>query len=535
MPTVTYNVDYTGILPANKIIAEQHAATQLNGRNYYLIVPSYAPFFTNNLVVTLTNNGVTTPMTEGIDYYCVLPFSGATRAIGKGVYGAITINNTAINGIIAITYQTLGGTWNLDSTYVLTQIATKAYNPRTVSWEQIVGTPAIFPPIPHSWDLVDMVGETELVNKLGDIQTAIASVAGNNLTLHTTNMANPHNVSATQVGLGNVTNMTVASSADTLAVLALPANSTESSITTQKYLDLKAILKLKDYIAVNGGGGGSGSSGYGLFTTVQALETAHPAAASAGNTAYVGLGAPYVYYVSNGVQWVSAGPVTLIQGGLPMVLPSSGTINANGALVLTTPLQRVYSTGCYMYFPSGRVQAGSATGWYYVIMSSVAAGVIYNNLYVSGTPVTPFTPIAVVSAAMGAYTQTINTIIQVVPFTIPANMMGLNGQLEHYALSTQSGTGYSKDIFLIFGNSVAQDFSTANVLTASAGARIQNQGSATRQICINGTNDYGTAVSSPNVLTKDTTLAQPAYIGVQITGVNEYITIESFHERVYPN
>lgn len=181
MPTpISYPLDLTGTASTNKITTEQHVATQFNDRNFYLIVPFYAPFFMNGLVVKRSLNGVTTTLVEGLDYYPAMPFIGATRAIGRPVYGALTLNNLNTAGIIQIDYQTLGGEWNLDQAYVLEQIAEKAYNPRLVSWEQIINAPVTFPPVPHSWDLVDLVGQSEVVAELHAIEQAILQKIGAN-------------------------------------------------------------------------------------------------------------------------------------------------------------------------------------------------------------------------------------------------------------------------------------------------------------------------------------------------------------------
>jgi hypothetical protein len=179
---VSYPIDYTGLAPSNKITNEQHVATQFNDRNFFLIIPFYAPFFIDNLVVKRVLNGETTTLQEGVDFYPAMPFIGATRSIGKPIYGAITLNNLNTAGILKIDYQTLGGEWNLDQSYVLEQLAEKAFNPRLVSWEQVVGTPTTFPPVPHTWDLVDLVGQAEVVQELHAIEQAILSKNGANAT-----------------------------------------------------------------------------------------------------------------------------------------------------------------------------------------------------------------------------------------------------------------------------------------------------------------------------------------------------------------
>ena len=93
-----YVYDSTGTLPANLIIGETHSVTEANFRDYYLIIPTYAPFFINNLLVTLTVNNVTTTLVEGVDYSLVLFYLAASRSLGIPIYGGISLNNTSVSG-----------------------------------------------------------------------------------------------------------------------------------------------------------------------------------------------------------------------------------------------------------------------------------------------------------------------------------------------------------------------------------------------------------------------------------------------------
>lgn len=220
MPTsviVSYPFDATGILQSNRILDEQHIATENNYRDYFFIVPKFAPFFASSIIVKHSYQGVTRTLVENIDYYCALMFIGATRALEKPVYGAITLNNLNTNGIISITYNTIGGNWNIDQQYIIEQIAEKAYNPRTASWEQIVETPITFPPIPHAWELVDLVGLSEVVTSLGGIEDAILASSTSQANAHFTNFNNPHFVTKAQLGIGNIGNWNLATESEVLA------------------------------------------------------------------------------------------------------------------------------------------------------------------------------------------------------------------------------------------------------------------------------------------------------------------------------
>lgn len=248
-PVITsYPLDATGILQTNRILDEQHAVTENNFRDYYFIVPKFAPFFADNISIIHSYQGQTRQLVENVDYYCALMFIGATRAIGKPIYGAITLNNLNTSGIVSISYNTIGGKWIVDQNYIVEQVVEKAYNPRTVSWEQIIGTPETFPPIPHEWELVDLVGLSEVVNSLSSIEEAILNSSQNLATNHVSNFSNPHYVTKTQLGLSNVENWRVATSDEALTGT---SNMTLITPETLKYINSFYYLKTEVEVLIN--------------------------------------------------------------------------------------------------------------------------------------------------------------------------------------------------------------------------------------------------------------------------------------------
>ena len=44
-----YDFDPTGSLPANLVVDELHTITEINVNTYNIIIPEFAPFYTNNL------------------------------------------------------------------------------------------------------------------------------------------------------------------------------------------------------------------------------------------------------------------------------------------------------------------------------------------------------------------------------------------------------------------------------------------------------------------------------------------------------
>jgi hypothetical protein len=172
----TYALDPTGLLGANLVTGEQQVLTGSNNQNYYFIVPKASPFFGNTLSISFrgTNNQIRT-LVEGIDYYLGFEFIGATRACGKPIYGGICWMDLTLTGTVTLRYQTLGGEWTVDTSAINTVLSDTLRNPRTASWEQVFNVPKLFPPIDHAWDLVDMVGMSDVVSSLDEIATAIAN------------------------------------------------------------------------------------------------------------------------------------------------------------------------------------------------------------------------------------------------------------------------------------------------------------------------------------------------------------------------
>jgi hypothetical protein len=230
--------DATGTLVANKVTDELHTITAENGKDYHVVVPLFAPFFINNLVITFKQNGASVfiPLTEGVDYLLAYHFLGASRGCAKAVYGGISFINNQLAGIVKLQYQTIGGNWTLSQASLNSLLANQLQNPRTTSWEQIVQLPEVFPVIDHEWNLKDLIGASHIVeaieqigNNLSSTSTANADAALVIVQDHSNDKNNPHQTTKTQVGLGNVENYAVANTAQ-----ARDSTNTNTYMTPQK-------------------------------------------------------------------------------------------------------------------------------------------------------------------------------------------------------------------------------------------------------------------------------------------------------------
>lgn len=171
--SITYPLDQSGVSPANLVTEELHTVASSQYNDHHIIVPNFAPFYVDNFRLVLRINNTERVLEEDVDFSFTLPYITGTRVTGKQLYGAFSIHNLEMNGILELQYQTVGGDQVCDRLYVLTYLADKAYNPRTTIWDIITNVPNAFPPSPHYQDYDTFFGQEAVVNKLGEIRDAI--------------------------------------------------------------------------------------------------------------------------------------------------------------------------------------------------------------------------------------------------------------------------------------------------------------------------------------------------------------------------
>jgi hypothetical protein len=211
--TVAYPFDPTGMASTNLVTGERQILTPPNWGDYYFILPLATPFFANsNFQAVLQPSGKV--LQEGVDFVYCYRFYDATIQCAYPVYGGIYFMDQTLSGVIELQYQTLGGEWTLDSAQIATVLANQLLNPVTTTWEEVVNLPAQFPPVAHQWDIIDMTGASDIVNVLNQMVTALLQTGNSGLAAHLADFNNPHRVTAAQVGLGNVQNYGMAQASD---------------------------------------------------------------------------------------------------------------------------------------------------------------------------------------------------------------------------------------------------------------------------------------------------------------------------------
>src|SRR3972149_1966878 len=161
---------------------------------------------------------------------------------------------------------------------------------------------------------------------------------------------------------------------------------------------------------------------------------------------------------------------------MPIVIPSSGSMAANGAVTLTTALPNTYPD-IYLYFPTNKVYAGSVAGFYYVVMNSTTAGTLYNNTYAPETnePVIPASPTPIVAAGPGAYTQSTSE-ITAVSVNIVGGAMGKNGIVKQEATVFALNNANSKTVKWKFGGVLINSIDIASTNRALGRNAVVNRG-----------------------------------------------------------
>lgn len=188
----------------------------------------------------------------------------------------------------------------------------------------------------------------------------------------------------------------------------------------------------------------------------------------------------------------------------------------------------VYSAGCYLYFPSGAVYAGSQPGFYWTVMSSVCVGTIYDNR-ASGLQKAPTTPTPIVAAGPGAYTSPI-TAVQASIVSVPGGCIGPNGTLHYRYGVTCANNANNKSVSTKLGAANVQGVSFASSRGRVTTTSVQNRNSQQSQVSWDSSaGDVGANVGGLNFGSTDTSIDTTASVYLTLSGsANDFIMLDSF-------
>ena len=260
---------------------------------------------------------------------------------------------------------------------------------------------------------------------------------------------------------------------------------------------------------------------------------------SLSNTIQIG-DASHTTVTIGGVTIESKPPIiTVMTGGTPSGIPSSGSVAANGALTVTAAFLETYSDGVWLFFPAGAVYAGSVAGSYWVVMSSTTLGTVYDNVLVlPGSDHPPVTPTPIVAAGPGAYTQVVTTDITVRSVVMPGNTMGEDGMLTFKSLVRHNNSAGAKS----WRPSINSTFFGSIVSTTSTLSNrycdIYNRRNQSSQISSNWLGPQSMGVTDPIFGTENTSIDQTVSVALRIAVATDWIinltAIVSAYYGVHP-
>lgn len=213
-----YPIDPTGISPSNRVIDETQVISppgRVTDASFF--VPRVTPFFREGLVI---KQGTRT-LIENVDYQLIFRSVALSEHFERELFGGVMFTDRNYAGTLKISYQVLGGDFQNNEYELLERLARVSGAVRWVTYDQIIGTPSGFPPAYHQHDM-----EKDLVN-MGDVVDAVEKIAvelgkapasldevNERMNAHLT-QAHAHTKS--QIGLGQIENLPVASDAEVKA------------------------------------------------------------------------------------------------------------------------------------------------------------------------------------------------------------------------------------------------------------------------------------------------------------------------------
>jgi hypothetical protein len=177
--------------------------------------------------------------------------------------------------------------------------------------------------------------------------------------------------------------------------------------------------------------------------------------------------------------------VSIMGAGVPVIIPSNGTVATNGTITLSTALPTVYSDA-WVWLPAGAV-VGGAAGLYYAEFSSTTVGQVF-AIYANPAnyDFAPYDPANVLHVnAVGsnsAYTQTTASDLTLMRETIPANLIGPTGQVVIKLLISTPSNANAKTPKVVFGSTTIHNSAITTSLCTNIDKDLTNRGKLTRQL-----------------------------------------------------
>lgn len=167
-PVVRYPEDMTGLNRDNRVADESHVLVNKAVRP---CAPRYGPFFVESVLVfdKITHQ----PLVKDVQFKCVELLKEATLKTNKEICQLILIVDPAVSGEVLVTYQTIGGLYQNDSSAIVNLYETFLKDNRPIAWENVENKPYEYPPSLHNHLLHEVYGFEPVVVALERIRNAI--------------------------------------------------------------------------------------------------------------------------------------------------------------------------------------------------------------------------------------------------------------------------------------------------------------------------------------------------------------------------
>ena len=199
----TWDLDPTGTNPANLIPGEIQNLSPANGPDFHFFIPDAAPYHENSMRITHLGTG--RQLTKDVDWEPGWPFEAATNSYQQlPIWGCVVIKDRSLSGAFRIEYQTLGGEFTFDETYLLKMLQNATVDPRTTSWDVVTKRPVVYDPNDHLHHTTETGSYEALVSSVDALRAAMSAATSSAMDLfrqHVNDVNNPHRVNLEQLGI----------------------------------------------------------------------------------------------------------------------------------------------------------------------------------------------------------------------------------------------------------------------------------------------------------------------------------------------
>lgn len=226
----------------------------------------------------------------------------------------------------------------------------------------------------------------------------------------------------------------------------------------------------------------------------------------------------------------------LAKWAVPFVKAPTGSMANNGAITLGTALALTLSGGCWMWLPAGAVAAGvpAAASWLWVVMSSTTVGTVFNSTYTTGIP-TLGVQTAFVTTGPGAFAGDTGEITGPI-ISVPANALGLNGELQTEIRSDANNTAGAKTIRLhwpLLASTASLSSASTTAPNSTATVVISARGVAANQLALSYVlNTAGAGTNTEVALAADLTAATLLNYTMQCAVATDWMILQSANVRI---